>query len=120
MGWCWWLLRALDVLQAEERFTAPAAVYCTCCGLLLPYLTLQLPQLYNEDINDLLAPENLKLPVHESKEAGVYVAGLREDIVVSPEQVHCYWKDGLTNHVHVLLQPRVFCLPLPSCSWRKS
>lgn len=44
-------------------------------------------QLYNEDINDLLAPDNLKLPIHESKEAGVYVAGLREDIVTSAEQV---------------------------------
>jgi centromeric protein E len=46
-------------------------------------------QLYNEDINDLLAPENQKLQVHETKEAGVYVAGLREDIVSSPEQVCC-------------------------------
>jgi hypothetical protein len=45
------------------------------------------PQLYNEDINDLLAPDNQKLAVHETKEAGVYVAGLREDIVASPEQV---------------------------------
>jgi hypothetical protein len=44
-------------------------------------------QLYNEEVNDLLAPENLRLPIHESKEAGVYVAGLREDIVTSPEQV---------------------------------
>ena len=98
-------------------------------------------QLYNEDINDLLAPENQKLQVcgwaglrwagwasrlrlctklllnmrptgclassspwpalttrcctctlspcqvHETKEAGVYVAGLREDIVSCPEQV---------------------------------
>jgi hypothetical protein len=44
-------------------------------------------QLYNEEVNDLLAPENLRLPIHESKEAGVYVAGLREDIVMSPEQV---------------------------------
>lgn len=43
-------------------------------------------QLYNEEVNDLLAPENLRLPIHESKEAGVYVAGLREDIVTSPEQ----------------------------------
>jgi hypothetical protein len=38
-------------------------------------------------VNDLLAPENLRLPIHESKEAGIYVAGLREDIVTSPEQV---------------------------------
>jgi len=44
-------------------------------------------ELYNEEVNDLLAPESLRLPIHESKEAGVYVAGLREDIVTSPEQV---------------------------------
>ncbi|KAI8477274.1 MAG: P-loop containing nucleoside triphosphate hydrolase protein [Monoraphidium minutum] len=43
-------------------------------------------ELYNEEVNDLLAPENMRLPIHESKEAGVYVAGLREDIVTSPEQ----------------------------------
>lgn len=54
-------------------------------------------QLYNEDINDLLAPENIKLPIHESKENGVYVAGLREDIVVSPEQVLDLIHQGETN-----------------------
>ena len=54
-------------------------------------------QLYNEDINDLLAPENLKLPIHESKESGVYVAGLREDIVVSPEQVLALLEEGEAN-----------------------
>ena len=54
-------------------------------------------QMYNEDINDLLAPENLKLPIHESKENGVYVAGLREDIVVSPEQVLQLLNEGESN-----------------------
>ena len=44
-------------------------------------------QLYNEEVNDLLAPENSKLQIHESREAGVYVAGLREDIVTASEQV---------------------------------
>lgn len=44
-------------------------------------------QIYNEEVNDLLAPESVKLPVHESKENGPYVCGLREDIVTSPEQV---------------------------------
>ncbi|KAK2080135.1 hypothetical protein QBZ16_002531 [Prototheca wickerhamii] len=44
-------------------------------------------EIYNEDINDLLAPENQRLQVHESKEAGVHVVGLREEIVTSPEQV---------------------------------
>lgn len=54
-------------------------------------------QLYNEDINDLLAPDNLKLPIHESKESGVYVAGLREDIVVSVEQVMQLLAEGEAN-----------------------
>ena len=44
-------------------------------------------QLYNEDINDLLAMENTKLQIHESKEAGVYVAGLREEIVTGADHV---------------------------------
>lgn len=44
-------------------------------------------QMYNEEVNDLLEPANKKLPVHESREAGVYVAGLREDIVTSPDAV---------------------------------
>lgn len=44
-------------------------------------------QLYNEDINDLLAPSSLKLQIHESHEAGVYVAGLREEIVSGPDAV---------------------------------
>lgn len=44
-------------------------------------------QLYNEEVNDLLAPENTKLPIHESKENGIYVCGLREDIVTGPDQV---------------------------------
>ena len=44
-------------------------------------------QLYNEDINDLLAMENTKLQIHESKEAGVHVPGLREEIVTGPEHV---------------------------------
>ncbi len=43
--------------------------------------------MYNEEVNDLLEPANKKLPVHESREAGIYVAGLREDIVTSPDAV---------------------------------
>ncbi len=42
-------------------------------------------QLYNEEVNDLLAPEGARLQIHESREAGVYVAGLREEIVTSCE-----------------------------------
>ena len=51
-----------------------------------PTVRATLPQMYNEEVNDLLAPENKKLAVHESREQGVYVAGLREDIVTSATQ----------------------------------
>ena len=44
-------------------------------------------QLYNEEVNDLLAQDNTKLQIHESREAGIYVAGLREEIVTSCEHV---------------------------------
>jgi hypothetical protein len=58
------------------------------------------PQLYNEEVVDLLQPDSAKLQVHESKEAGVYVAGLREDIVTCPEQVTpwLYWCISVPFH----------------------
>ena len=54
-------------------------------------------KIYNEEVNDLLAPENRKLPIHESAEHGVYVAGLRETIVTSPEQVLALLETGEAN-----------------------
>ncbi|PKU85517.1 Kinesin-like protein NACK1 [Dendrobium catenatum] len=44
-------------------------------------------EIYNEEINDLLAPEHRKLQIHESLERGIYVDGLKEEIVTSPDQV---------------------------------
>ncbi|KAI3671591.1 hypothetical protein L1987_87330 [Smallanthus sonchifolius] len=44
-------------------------------------------EIYNEEINDLFAIENQKLQIHESLERGIFVAGLREEIVNSAEQV---------------------------------
>uniref|UniRef100_A0A7I4FLL1 Kinesin motor domain-containing protein n=1 Tax=Physcomitrium patens TaxID=3218 RepID=A0A7I4FLL1_PHYPA len=44
-------------------------------------------EIYNEEINDLLAPDNRKLQIHESIERGIFVAGLREEIADSVEQV---------------------------------
>ncbi|XP_019100624.1 PREDICTED: kinesin-like protein KIN-7O [Camelina sativa] len=44
-------------------------------------------EIYNENINDLLDPCNRKLQIHENLEKGVFVAGLREDFVDSPQQV---------------------------------
>ncbi|KAJ7549092.1 hypothetical protein O6H91_07G039700 [Diphasiastrum complanatum] len=57
-------------------------------------------EIYNEEINDLLAPENRKLQVHENLERGIFVAGLREEIVVSPEQVMQLMEYG-EAHRHV-------------------
>ncbi|KAI4386560.1 hypothetical protein MLD38_004485 [Melastoma candidum] len=50
-------------------------------------LRMSYMEIYNEEINDLLAPEHRKLQIHENPERGIFVAGLREEIVVSPEQV---------------------------------
>ncbi|CAL0322518.1 unnamed protein product [Lupinus luteus] len=44
-------------------------------------------EIYNEEINDLLTVENQKLQIHESLERGVFVAGLREEVVNNAEQV---------------------------------
>ncbi|GIL90175.1 hypothetical protein Vretifemale_17861 [Volvox reticuliferus] len=53
-------------------------------------------EIYNEDINDLLAPENIKLPIKEGPH-GPYVCGLREDIVISPNQVLELLRTGDAN-----------------------
>ncbi|KAI3408783.1 uncharacterized protein J3R85_020012 [Psidium guajava] len=50
-------------------------------------LRMSYMEIYNEEINDLLAPEHRKLQIHENLERGIYVAGLREEIVASPDQV---------------------------------
>lgn len=55
---------------------------------------LSVLQLYNEEVNDLLSADNTKLQIHESKESGVYVAGLREDIVTSVEHVLQLLEEG--------------------------
>ncbi|XP_038975024.1 kinesin-like protein KIN-7I [Phoenix dactylifera] len=57
-------------------------------------------EIYNEEINDLLAPEHRKLQIHESIERGIYVAGLREEIVTCPEQVLDLMEFG-ESHRHI-------------------
>ncbi|CAI9099661.1 OLC1v1036517C1 [Oldenlandia corymbosa var. corymbosa] len=57
-------------------------------------------EIYNEEINDLLAPEHRRLQIHESIERGIFVAGLREEIVASPEQVLGLMEFGET-HRHI-------------------
>ncbi|CAI7808343.1 unnamed protein product, partial [Closterium sp. NIES-54] len=54
-------------------------------------------EIYNEEINDLLAPDNRRLQIHESSERGVFVAGLHEEIVMCPDQVLELLSVGETN-----------------------
>ncbi|KAJ4848784.1 hypothetical protein Tsubulata_025768 [Turnera subulata] len=54
-------------------------------------------EIYNEEINDLLVVENQKLPIHESLERGIFVAGLREEIVNNAEQVLKLLQSGEVN-----------------------
>ncbi|OVA09421.1 Kinesin [Macleaya cordata] len=54
-------------------------------------------EIYNEEINDLFAPDNQKLQIHESLERGIFVAGLREEIVNSAEQVLKLLESGEAN-----------------------
>ncbi|GMH33126.1 hypothetical protein BSKO_00960 [Bryopsis sp. KO-2023] len=54
-------------------------------------------ELYNEEVNDLLRPDNMKLPIHEDKDSGVYVAGLTEEIVHDAEAVLKYLAIGDRN-----------------------
>lgn len=57
-------------------------------------------EIYNEEINDLLAPEHRKLQIHESIERGIFVAGLREEIVTSAKQVLEFMEFG-EAHRHI-------------------
>ncbi|KAG2390285.1 Kinesin-like protein [Vigna angularis] len=54
-------------------------------------------EIYNEEINDLLVVENQKLQIHESLERGVFVSGLKEEIVNNAEQVLNLIKAGEVN-----------------------
>ncbi|XP_027069713.2 kinesin-like protein KIN-7O isoform X2 [Coffea arabica] len=63
-------------------------------------LRMSYMEIYNEEINDLLAPEHRKLQIHESIERGIFVAGLREEIVASTEQVLGLMEFG-ESHRHI-------------------
>ncbi|KAF3447469.1 hypothetical protein FNV43_RR12655 [Rhamnella rubrinervis] len=54
-------------------------------------------EIYNEEINDLFAVENQKLQIHESLERGIFVSGLREEIVNNAEQVLKLIESGEVN-----------------------
>ncbi|XP_076950142.1 kinesin-like protein KIN-7O [Bidens hawaiensis] len=63
-------------------------------------LRMSYMEIYNEEINDLLAPEHRKLQIHESIERGIFVAGLKEEIVTSPTQVLEFMEFG-EAHRHI-------------------
>ncbi|XP_021297463.1 kinesin-like protein KIN-7O isoform X2 [Herrania umbratica] len=63
-------------------------------------LRMSYMEIYNEEIIDLLAPEHRKLQIHESIERGIYVAGLREEIVASPQQALDFMEFG-ESHRHI-------------------
>lgn len=44
-------------------------------------------QIYNESISDLLKPDRHSLPIRENKNKGIYVEGLSEWVVRSPNEV---------------------------------
>ncbi|XP_074276777.1 kinesin-like protein KIN-7O [Silene latifolia] len=63
-------------------------------------LRMSYMEIYNEEINDLLVPDHRRLQIHESLERGIFVAGLREEIVASPEQVLDLMEFG-ESHRHI-------------------
>ncbi|KAF9596555.1 hypothetical protein IFM89_012286 [Coptis chinensis] len=63
-------------------------------------LRMSYMEIYNEEINDLLAPEHRKLQIHENLERGIFVAGLKEEIVATPEQVLDLMEFG-ESHRHI-------------------
>ena len=49
---------------------------------------------YNEVVNDLLNPLGMNLSIRESTSRGIYVDGLKESVVVSPDQVFALLSSG--------------------------
>jgi len=57
-------------------------------------------EIYNEVINDLLAPENINLKIHEDPNGLIYVGNLKEEIVLSLDHVMSLISAG-EAHRHV-------------------
>lgn len=57
-------------------------------------------EIYNEIVNDLLNPANTNLRIREDKKKGIFVEGLKEDIVVGADQVFSLLHAG-TSHRHI-------------------
>jgi len=54
-------------------------------------------EIYNETINDLLVPTQRNLQIHESKQHGIYVSPLSEELVRTPADVLEVIKRGQRN-----------------------
>ncbi len=57
-------------------------------------------QIYNEIVNDLLNPANTNLKIREDVKKGVFVEGLKEDVVMTADQVFSLLHAG-TSHRHI-------------------
>lgn len=57
-------------------------------------------EIYNEVVRDLLVPQGPSLKIHEDLERGVFVGDLKEEVVLSPEDVLAYMAAG-EEHRHV-------------------
>jgi septal ring factor EnvC (AmiA/AmiB activator) len=57
-------------------------------------------EIYNEIVNDLLNPRNSNLRVREDRRKGVFIEGLKEEVVMAPDQVFSLLHMG-TSHRHV-------------------
>ncbi|CAL8468827.1 g8368 [Coccomyxa elongata] len=68
-----------DVFAYIENDTAPGSKYLVRASYL---------QIYNEVISDLLKPERQNLTIKEDRKRGVFVDGLSEWVVRSPQEVY--------------------------------
>ena len=57
-------------------------------------------EIYNEQINDLFSPSNNSIRIYEHKGKGVVVKGMKEEVVISPEQVFALITAG-EAHRHI-------------------
>lgn len=51
-------------------------------------------QIYNEQVSDLLRPERTNLSIREDKKRGIFVEGLSECVVKSPEEIYERMQQG--------------------------
>ena len=72
-------------------------------------------EIYNEVIVDLLNPSSGPLKVHEDLEKGVFVGDLKEEVVVSSEQVLNLLANGECRPMSTLMRSRDSILTTVVC-----